>query len=77
MGMSEGWVRWGEELKLEGRAEGRAEGERRFLFLTLTKRFGVVPDEIRQRIETADEKQLVRWFERALEVDSPYELGDG
>ncbi|MBY4896596.1 Rpn family recombination-promoting nuclease/putative transposase [Cupriavidus sp. AU9028] len=72
MEMSEGWVRWAERLE----QKGLEKGERKFLLKVLTQRFGAVPDEIRERIETADEKQLDRWMEQAFQIDSPYELAN-
>ncbi|MGY8525433.1 Rpn family recombination-promoting nuclease/putative transposase [Paracidovorax citrulli] len=78
MGMAEGWVRWGEELKQEGIVKGRSEGElstlRTNVLDVLSARFGAVPDEVAGRIAAADTPQLRRWLLRAVHIDSPYEL---
>ena len=49
--------------------EGKAEGEARALTRFLEKRFGRVPDAIREQIYTADTAAIEAWVERA--VDAP------
>jgi predicted transposase YdaD len=55
-----------EELKREGRLEGRVEGEARSLMMLLTARFGRVPAEAKERILAAKEATLARWLVRVL-----------
>jgi predicted transposase YdaD len=59
-------------LRAEGRAQGRAEGEAKgaahVLVRQLTRRFGVLPDEARQRIDTAPLEQLEAWSDRVLDA---------
>jgi predicted transposase YdaD len=55
-----------DELKREGRAEGRVEGGARMLLAQLTARFGAVPAEARERIFAATEPMLRRWSLRVL-----------
>lgn len=52
----------------QGKAEGLAEGEAKILARLLEKRFGVVPDLVRQRIFSADAQCIEAWFERALDA---------
>jgi hypothetical protein len=57
--------------KAEGLAEGLAEGKTivaNGLARLLEKRFGVVPDLVRQRIFSADTQCIEAWFERALDA---------
>lgn len=53
----------------EGKAEGKAEGEARVLTRFLEKRFGIVPNAIREQISTAEISAIEAWVERA--VDAP------
>ena len=52
-----------------GKAEGKAEGAAGVLFRLLERRFGVVPEPIRQHIFAADVHSIETWVERAF--DSP------
>jgi predicted transposase YdaD len=52
----------------EGQAKGLAEGEARALIRLLEKRFGPIPDPLRERIVAADTPSLEAWFDRALEA---------
>jgi predicted transposase YdaD len=64
-----------EEGVVRGRAEGRAEGLRRVLFRLGSRRFGPVPEAVRQGIESiSDSDRLEELTERALAVTSWNEL---
>jgi predicted transposase YdaD len=55
-------------LRAEGRVEGRVEGAARLLVRQLSRRFGVVPDEMRKRIDAASLEQLEAWSDRVLDA---------
>ena len=57
---------WIEELKGEGRTEGKREGRAGTLLEQLGARFGAVPAKAKARILAADEKTLSRWALRVL-----------
>jgi flagellar biosynthesis/type III secretory pathway protein FliH len=68
------WREEGREKGLEkglekGRQEGRKEGEAQFLIRLLERKFGLLDDEIRQRIDAADRDQLLEWGERILKAE--------
>jgi hypothetical protein len=56
------------EGKTEGKAEGRAEGEAKIFTRLLERRFGLLPDSVRQRIVAADVGSIEAWFERAFDA---------
>ena len=62
--------RWLEEQKAEAREKGLVEGLRTALERVLVARFGPVGDEVRERLNHADEEQLCRWLEQAGRVSS-------
>jgi predicted transposase YdaD len=59
-------------LRAEGEAKGLAKGVDKgaahVLVRLLTRRFGAVPDEARQRIDTAPLEQLEAWSDRVLDA---------
>ena len=52
----------------EGKTEGKVEGEARILSRLLERRFGVVPEHLRQRIFAADVHAIESWVERAFDA---------
>lgn len=56
--------------RAEGIARGKAEGERNVLLRLLAIKLGEVPETARQRIDAADEAELIRWAERVLSAGS-------
>jgi hypothetical protein len=52
----------------KGKAEGKAEGEAKILTRLLERRFGTLPDPLRQRIFAADAGSIERWVERAFDA---------
>jgi hypothetical protein len=52
----------------KGKAEGIAAGEAKLLAHLLEKRFGAVPQSVRQRIDTADVASIETWFDRVLDA---------
>jgi hypothetical protein len=52
------------------RAEGRAKGAARILMRQLTRKFGWVPDRVRERINAASIEQLEVWCERVLDAET-------
>jgi hypothetical protein len=68
-----------EESRLKGRSEGESQGglraARRMLRQLLTTRFGTVPDEVVQRIETCtDLDHLMAAAQQILSLDKPEDL---
>lgn len=71
---------WREEWTAEGVAKGRAEGlaegrvegrqmaQSDILVRHLERRFGPVPQDLRQRIDSADSATLDRWLDRILDA---------
>jgi hypothetical protein len=57
-------------LRAEGEAKGVDKGAAHVLVRQLTRRFGAVPDEARQRIDTAPLEQLETWSDRVLDAES-------
>jgi predicted transposase YdaD len=58
------------EGEAKGRAEGRAEGAATVLVRQLTRRFGPIPDTVRERIDTATLAQLEAWSDRVLDAST-------
>jgi hypothetical protein len=58
------------------RAEGRAEEAARILVRQLTRKFGPVPDAVRERIDTASLEQLETWSDRVLDASTADEVFD-
>jgi len=54
--------------KAEGKAEGEAKGEAKILARLLERRFGPLPDSLRQRIFAADAASIEAWVERAFDA---------
>lgn len=73
-GEQKGRLEGKQEGKQEGRQEGKQEGESRLLQRLLIKRFGVLPDWARERIEQANIEQLEQWSLRMLEVNTLEEV---
>ena len=71
---------WAGKLKAEGRAEGRAEGQaegaRHMLLRLMERRFGPLPEAVRQRLQALQElEELDRLSDRLLTARSLEELG--
>ena len=49
-----------------GKAEGKAEGRRLTLAKLLQLKFGALSDEVRARLDAADDAALDLWTERVL-----------
>jgi hypothetical protein len=62
------------EGRAEGLAEGRAEHAARLLVRLLTRKFGSVPDAVRERIDAASLEQLEIWSDRVLDAPTLDEL---
>jgi predicted transposase/invertase (TIGR01784 family) len=60
--------------RAEGRVEGLSEGAARTLVRLLTRRFGPVPAEARERISAASLEQLDLWSERVLDAETVDEV---
>ena len=52
----------------KGKVEGKAEGAAKVLTRLLERRFGALPDTLRQRIFAADVGSIDLWVERAFEA---------
>jgi hypothetical protein len=58
--------RFAERFRQEGMQQGMQQDEARVLVQLLRLKFGELPDEVRRRIDQADERTLLRWSERVL-----------
>nr|VFJ77867.1 MAG: protein of unknown function (DUF4351) [Candidatus Kentron sp. FW] len=54
----------------QGMQRGRQEGEAGLLLRQLSRRFHPLPDEITQRIHTADPNTIETWADRILDAKS-------
>ncbi len=52
----------------EGRIEGKVEGQAFTLARLLTRRFGPLPEELRQRLDNATGEQLEHWTDTVLDA---------
>ncbi|HMV04689.1 MAG TPA: DUF4351 domain-containing protein, partial [Accumulibacter sp.] len=52
----------------EGRVQGRHEGEVRLLAKQLSRRFGVLPEWVGERLAQASEDELQVWAEAVLDA---------
>jgi len=76
--LAERVVQWTEKWKqeglqqglLEGKLEGLQLGEEKLLERQLTRRFGPLNEETRQRLQAADLDQLERWADNILDAQT-------
>lgn len=61
-------LKYSRRVDLAGKAQGKAEGEANILTRLLERRFGTVPDSLRQRIFAADVRSIEAWVERAFDA---------
>jgi hypothetical protein len=66
-----------EQWKAEGEARGKAEGARRVRLRQLELKYGELPRADRDRIDRANEDQLLLWSERIFTAESLSELLGG
>jgi len=57
--------------------EGRQEGEANSLARLLERRFGAVPDAVRERVATASLEQLDTWLDAVIDAESLDEVFGG
>ena len=62
--------KWPEQWLAQGRAEGRHDGLREAVRLQLQIKFGSLDAGYLERLDAADEAQLVEWARRVLDADS-------
>ena len=65
------------EGKVEGKLEGRAEGLADALLRLASKRFGILPTAIENRVRDASLDDLEQWTDRVLDAPSVADLLDG
>jgi flagellar biosynthesis/type III secretory pathway protein FliH len=73
-GKAEGKAEGKIEGKIEGKAEGKAEGMASLLLELLAQKFGMVPDAIKRKIETAPVEALMRWAGNMLQKNTLDEI---
>jgi hypothetical protein len=61
----------------QGIGQGRAQGQAEILERLLTRRFGVLSDDIRSRLASAQTEQLERWADRVLDATTLAEIFGG
>ena len=72
------WTKtWVEQGLEKGREQGRQEGEAALLLRLLERKFGPLPEEVRQRVAAADSDALLAWGERVLTADTLEEVFGG
>ncbi|QEP42910.1 DUF4351 domain-containing protein [Ectothiorhodospiraceae bacterium BW-2] len=66
--LAERVIEWTEEWKLQGMELGQLKGEAAVLERQLRKRFGELPDELRNRLHSATLAELECWTDRVLDA---------
>ena len=61
---------WREEGREEGRDQGRQTGRCEMLLRQLSIRFGVLPEQMKSRLQQANLEQLDDWAIRLLDASS-------
>ncbi len=59
-----------ERSALQGRQEGKLEGQASLLCHLLARRFGALPDDVQLKIQSASLEQIQQWFDTALDASS-------
>jgi flagellar biosynthesis/type III secretory pathway protein FliH len=72
-GFAERFIEQGLQQGLE---QGMQRGEAQMLLRLLARKFGTVPEAIRQRIEGAEVETLLVWSERVLTAERLEEVVD-
>lgn len=74
LGLQEGREEGREEGRQEGRQEGRTEARHEervgFVLRLMERRFGNVPDDVKDRVAAADLDTLDLWTDRAIDAES-------
>jgi flagellar biosynthesis/type III secretory pathway protein FliH len=78
--LEETLIEWQEQVREQGREEGMERGQlagmRRMLLRLLERRFGQLPQKVRQSVEAlASVEEIERLEDRALEARSIFEIG--
>jgi len=69
---------WKAEGMALGEAKGLQQGQARTLLRLLQRRFGSVPEAVRERVSSADVNALDQWLDRVLDaptLDAVFEEG--
>ncbi len=61
---------WLEQGLVKGRQEGVQQGEFHLLQRLLTRRFGALPENVQQRMQSASAQTIETWFDRAIDAQS-------
>ena len=61
---------WKQGWKAEGKIEGKIEGKGEALVRLAERRFGPLPDALRQRVETADAASIEGWLDGLFDATS-------
>ena len=75
-GLQQGMEQGRQQGLQQGRQQGLQQGEAQMLLRLLERKFGEVPEAVRQRIEAADTETLLEWSERVLTVQRLDEIVD-
>jgi len=68
---------WSQQLLMQGRQEGKQEGEATVLLRLLTRRFGPLGESMTQRIRCASPGELEQWADHILDARSLDEVFGG
>ena len=69
-GMQQGIQKGMEQGMQQGLQQGKRQGEAALLLRLLEKRFGAIPESVRQQVQQADTETLLQWSERLLSSHS-------
>ena len=72
--MKNKFVSTAQQLRNEGKAEGKAESQVSTLLRLVTKRFGAPSADVAERIRNGKAAELDRWLDRILDATSLTDL---
>ena len=61
---------WKEEGIQQGMQQGMQQGAKKVLVRQLNKKFGALSPELENKLQQADEEQLMEWLEQILTANS-------
>ena len=62
------------EAEKRGQKQGQKQGEATILLRQMERKFGTVPEKLRERIQQTDAETLLEWSERILTAETPEDV---